>query len=336
MIGRSWVTAVVLALLVGAVACGRGQEAQPAASAPQGMLIALDPTTASVAAINVSSGETVAVARVGVNRHTWALFRSDAGELLISDLEAPSYQGRMRIFDVRDTSVPKKTIPMRDRDVGHSWAQAMALSEDERYLYYSARVIEETHPRWVGIIDLSTGKEIARPELPVGCGQFPTLTSMDGSSAQVFCPPNRFVTVDPTGDVSELMPFPLPTEAIESLTEPSASTVRTGRDEIIVHGCLGPGRSIPCQLGDSGRRLLAYGPPDSLILRGLLAYSEEDPTDVQQFELPEGIIHFAPIDATTVALLEVNTGAVYLFDLSSGEVTRTLQVAPGTQWLVRP
>ena len=84
------------ALLVLALACGKGQEAPPQPFSADSVLIALDPTTASVVAINVSSGETIANARVGVNGNTWALFRSDAGELLISDLEVPSYQGRLR------------------------------------------------------------------------------------------------------------------------------------------------------------------------------------------------------------------------------------------------
>lgn len=331
---RVYLFAAAVFLLL-TMACGKEREAPAQPFSAENVLIALDPTTGSVALVDVSSGETVANARVGVNRHTWALFRSDAGELLISDLEVPSYQGRLRVFDVRDTGAPKQTIPMPDRDVGNSWAQAMALSEDERYLYYTARVIETKGPRWVGIIDLNTGEEVARPELPVGCGQFPTLTSVDRSSAQVFCPPSRFVTVDPAGNVSQLTPFPLPTEALESLSEPIPAVVPTGREEVTVHGCLGPGRTIPCRLGDN-RRILAYSPWDVHFLSGLLVYSEEDPVQVQRFELPEGIIHFTPVDTGTVALLEANTGTIRLLDLASGEVTDELQAPPGTKWLVGP
>ncbi len=296
----------------------------------------MDPTTGSLAVINVATGESIAIASVGfAGDQTWALLRHSTRELLVSDIEVLRYQARLRIFDLEDTGAPKQTIPMPDRDVGHGWAQAMALSEDERYLYYSARVLEEKHPRWIGIIDLNTGKEVARPELPVGCGQSPTLTSVDRSSAQVFCPPSRFVTVDPTGNVSQLTPFPLPTEALESLSEPTPSVVRTGRDDVIVHGCLGPGRTIPCRLDDN-RRILAYSPWDAHSLTGLMIYSEEDPTDVQQFELPDGIVHFTPVDAGMVALLEANTGTIYLLDLASGEVTGELEAPSGTRWLVGP
>ncbi len=38
----------------------------------------------------------------------------------------------------------------------------------------------------------------------------------------------------------------------------------------------------------------------------------------------------------TVALLEANTGTIYLLDLASGEVTRKLQAPPDTRWLVGP
>ncbi len=326
---------LVAALLVLALACGKGQEAPPQPFSAESVLIALDPTTASVVAINVLSGETIANARVGVNGNTWALFRADAGELLISDLEGDDFQGRLRIFDLEDTGAPIQTIPMPDRNVSTVWAQAMALSGDERYLYYTARVVEEKYPHWIGIIDLITGEEVARPELPVGCGQYPTIAAIDRSNVEVFCPANRFVTVDPKGNVSELMPFPLPTEALKSLSEPTPSVVRTGRDEVIVHGCLGPGRTVPCRLDDN-RRILAYSPWDAHSLAGLMIYSEEDPTDVQQFELPDGIVHFTPVDASTVALLEANTGMIYLLDLASGKVTRELQAPSGTRWLIGP
>ena len=328
---------LVAALLVLALACGKDQEAPPQPFSAESVLIALDDehegTNALLTLIDLSTGETVGELTSGYQ--TWALFRPSAGELLVSDLEGDDFQGRLRVFDVRDTGAPKQTIPMPDRNVSTVWAQAMALSGDERYLYYTARVVEEKYPHWIGIIDLIMGEEVARPELPVGCGQYPTIAAIDRSNVQVFCPANRFVTVDPSGNVSELMPFPLPTEALESLSEPTPSLVRTGRDDVIVHGCLGPGRTIPCPLGDN-QRILAFNPWDAHFLSGLLVYSEEDPTDVQQFELPEGIVHFTPVDASTVALLEADTGRIYLLDLASGKVTRELQAPSGARWLIAP
>ncbi len=326
MIGRFLLATVPLLLLLAALACGEGQHAPREASSPEGNLIALDPTTGSVALIDVSSGETVANARVGVNRHTWAIFRSDAGELLVSDFEGDDFQGRLRVYDIADIGSPKWTLPMRDRGAATVYAQAMALSNDERYLYYAIHTRDDRgetaagYARLIGIIDLEARREIDRVELPLGCGGYKTLTAIETSGAEVFCPPDRTVTVSADSAVSEVSAAGLPSWA----SEPA-----------VVTGCFGPGLTAPCRL-DDGRRVLAQrsGGEDNTLNR-LLIYSGTNSEDVQTLDLREGIVDFAFVESGTVALLE-ESGTIYLVNLASGEVTGELEAPSGAKWLVGP
>ncbi len=66
-----------------------------------------------------------------------------------------------------------------------------------------------------------------------------------------------------------------------------------------------------------------------------MVYKETNPEDAQTLDLGEGIVDFAPVDATTVAPLD-ESGTVYLLDLASGDVTGEVQAPPGTKWLVGP
>lgn len=315
-------------LLVMILACGEGREA-PSQPSAENLLIALDDehegtTDAVVALIDLPSGETVGELTSGYQ--TWALVRPSASELLVSDLAGEEFQGRLQVYDVADLGEAKWTLPMRDRGAATGYAQAMALSNDERYLYYAIHTRDERgepaagYARLIGIIDLEARREIDRVELPLGCGGYKTLSPIAGSSAQVFCPPNRTVTVTPDGAVSEVSSAGLPSWA----SEPA-----------VVTGCFGPGLTAPCLL-DDGRRMLARrsGGEDNTLNR-LLVYSETDPENARTLDLREGIVDFALVDSTTVALLE-ESGTIYLFDLASGEVAGELQAPQGTRWLIWP
>jgi len=126
----------VLAVL----ACGEEQPPAPQAFSTRDLVIALDDEyqdgTALLTLIDVRTGQKVAQLTSGYQ--TWALQRHSTGELLVSDLGGPNFQGRLLVFDLRGPDAPKWTIPMPDRTVSTVWAQAMSLSEDERYLLRGA------------------------------------------------------------------------------------------------------------------------------------------------------------------------------------------------------
>ena len=334
MASRLLLAAIPLALLLALLACGEEQQASPQVFSTQNIVIALDDehqgrAEALFTLIDLSTGETMAQLTAGYQ--TWALLRHSTNELLVSDLEGPDFQGRLLVYDIADVGSPSWILPMQDRVAFTGYTPAMALSEDGRYLYYHTKSpINLVNPNSVGIIDLDAGQEIVRGELPLGCRVHVTLIAIGRSNAEGFCPPNRFVTVDPKGTVSELMPFQLPHQAFQ----PSEEILRFDPLGVILMGCAGWGGTVPCRL-DDGRRLLAYS-RDGHALNALVAYDEEHSTDFQHFDLPAGIIHFAPIDADTVALLEGVSAKIYLFDLGTGQVTKELPAPAGTKWLIGP
>ncbi len=324
MIRYVLLAAVPSLLLLTSLACGDGQT-PPRTSTLEGTLIALDESTASLTLLDVSSGDTIASFGLA-GYQTWALYRPSAGELVVSDLEGDDFQGRLRVYDIADLSEAKWTLAMRDRGAATGYAQAMALSNDERYLYYAIHTRDERgepaagHARLIGIIDLEARREIDRVELPLGCGGYKTLTAIETSGAQVFCPPNWTVTVSADSAVSEVSPAGLPSWA----SEPA-----------VVTGCFGPGLTAPCRL-DDGRRVLAQrsGGEDNTLNR-LLVYSGTNSEDAQTLDLREGVVDFALVESGTVALLE-ESGTIYLVDLASGEVTGELEAPSGARWLVGP
>ncbi len=324
---RVYISAAAVLLLL-TLSCGGGQKVPPPVSMDN-LIIALDDehegtTSALLTLIDVSTGETVAQLTSGYQ--TWALFRPSAGELLVSDFEGDDFQGRLRVYDIADLGSPKWTLPMRDRGAAIGYAQAMALSNDELYLYYAIHTRDERgepaagYARLIGIIDLEARREIDRVELPLGCGGYKTLTAIETSGAEVFCPPGRTVTVSADSAVSEVSAAGLPSWA----SEPA-----------VVTGCFGPGLTAPCRL-DDGRRVLAQrsGGEDNTLNR-LLVYSGTNSEDVQTLDLREGIVDFALVESGTVALLE-ESGTIYLVDLASGEVTGELKAPSGAKWLIGP
>ena len=344
MFGKLFIVASILIVGV-ATACDAGASPSPAASSSEPDFVITVGHQYSggrgslVTLIDLSTGETLA--QVTAGDRPWPLFRPSSGELLVSDFGGPDFKPRLRVFDIQDTSAPKWTMRLPNRAASTLWAPAWALSADERYLYYAARPPPDQYPNWIGIIDLDSGGLIDRARLPLGCGGYKTLTAVDGSKAQVFCSARRFVTVDPAGAVSDFAPFSWPEEAIASLARPTA-TPSPGLSRSpwrpaypLIRGCTGAGSRLPCPLSES-RRLLSYQPPEGHSLSGLLVYDEEQPADAHLYDLPGGITHLTPVNATTVALLNGNSATIYLFDLGTGSIRKELSAPPGTHWLVGP
>jgi hypothetical protein len=373
--GNKLILAVVLVIAGTGVACGDGGSAPVAPSSSDGdLLIALDDryqgSNALLTVLDVHTGETVAQFTSGYQ--TWALFRPSAGELLVSDLVGDDLQGRLRVYDIATTDSPKWTLPLQDRAAFTEYAPAIALSGDERYLYYVVHDRDEEGqteglPRRIGIVDLDEGREIARAELPAYCYALAPLGEVD---VLALCGRERdLVSVTPDGSVSTL------TEPLPAQTQAPDASVFWYRP---VHGDVyGDGRAFIAYANgdvifsdseqsttnllpsgdrrlwgsavwgsgewhlDDDRALLAIGPAQPATETGigfdtLILFDPADPRDPQQSELPPGITHATPLDAGRVALLDSAGGTIYLFDLASGQVTKELQAPSGTRWLVGP
>jgi hypothetical protein len=201
------------ALLVLGLACGKEQEAPPQSSA-ESVIIALDDehegANALLTLIDLSTGERVGELTSGYQ--TWALIRPSAGELLVSDLEGDDFQGRLLVHEIANLDSTRWTLPLPDRAAAIGYGPFVALSQDERYLYYVVHPRDEEGQAQrlanrVGIVDLEARREVTRAETPGFC---PALTPLGDSDVLALCGDRRsLISLTPGGSVSTLA-GPLP------------------------------------------------------------------------------------------------------------------------------
>ena len=374
MIGRSLLVLIPPLLLLVALACGEGQQAPPQASSAEDLLIALDDehegTNALLTLIELPTGDTLGELASGYQ--TWALFRPSAAELLVSDLDGDDFKGRLRVYDVADLGEAKWSIDLLDRGAATGYGPYWGLSHDERYLYYVVHPRdEEGEPQRlanrIGIVDLEARREVARTETPGFC---PALTPLGESDVLALCG-NRLslVSVTPEGSVSTLAgPLPAFTPAPDprgfwrnpihgavysdggaflaygngdvvfaDSEQPTTNLLPSGDRRLWGSGVWGNGE---WRL-DGGRVLFAVGPTEpetytGILFDTLIVFDSADPLSPARFSLPAGITHATPLDANRVALLDSVGGAIYLLDLTSGEVTGKLKAPSGAKWLIAP
>lgn len=122
------------------------------------------------------------------------LLRSSRNQLLISDVagdgspHSPQFP-RLLVLDLnRSLALSVPPIPMPDRTTYPMYTPSMALSQDERYLYYMKRrdcgfLCNEVD---VGVINLDARTEVVAA-LPVNCGQL-QFTRLGASNVTTMCP----------------------------------------------------------------------------------------------------------------------------------------------------
>ena len=367
---RVYLSAAAVLLLL-TLSCGGGQKAPPPVSTDN-LIIALDDehegtVSALLTLIDVSTGDTVGELTSGYQ--TWALLRPSAGELLVSDIEDEDFQARLNVYDIADLGSPEWSIDLPDRAVGTIYQLAMSLSADEHYLYYLARVGPcregaQCDVYFIGVIDLETRRIIASAALPPRCGYAAVVPFGDEDGLALCFARRDLVRVTPQGGGLVVE------DSLRAVTT-APSSFGFWRSPVF-GGVYGVGRYFmafgngdvvfseaersPINLLTSeGLRLwggpqwrlddevvlFAAGPAfpeDSVgyVLDTLIVFDAIDAPRTQWLSLPPNVTHLAPIDAGTVALLEANTGTIYLFDLASGEVSGELEAPPDTRWLVGP
>jgi hypothetical protein len=289
----------------------------------------------------------------------WVLVRRMARQLLVSQAfgPGPGIEGpTLRIFSLDDLSAPVVVVPMPNRDVETVYSPAMTLSNDERYLYYGKRETaagcsgggERCDLPSVGVIDLVVGREVARAQLPQGCG-YPRLHGINGSDALVMCPGAgvMLMLVKTDGSVSAVGVLPLAEVREVDMgfgvgegfyVVYRDGTVRaTGRGDIAHF--LPADASIVFNSGadvGGGMRLLAYGnASNDAIITGVIVYSAGDPLQYRRIVVPlSSTTAVAPIGDHLVALLGADA-AIRLFDLDTGQIDPNSIPAPsGAEYLV--
>lgn len=125
--------------------------------------------------IDRSSG--VLLGSIELSYRPFALLRPAAQEILVSDRPASTGKTRLLIFDASTLGQLrlKRELPLPDRALYTDYGGQMALSSNQRFLFYpavSAHCAGETNAcdAWsVGIVDLDTSAG-SLANLPTGCG----------------------------------------------------------------------------------------------------------------------------------------------------------------------
>jgi hypothetical protein len=372
---RVYLLAATAALLVLTLACEKEQEAPAQPFSTENVLIALDDeregaTSALLTLIDLSTGETVGELTSGYQ--TWAVFRPSAGELLVSDLEGPDFQGRLLVYDIADLGSPEWSIDLPDRGAAKGYGPFWGLSRDARYLYYTVHPRnDEGEPQRlanvVGIVDLEARREVVRAEMPGFC---PAMMPLGESDVLALCGNGRsLVSVTPNGSVSAIAgPLPAVTPAPDprgfwhnpvhgGLYGDGGAFIAYGNGDVVFAGSelpttnLLPSRNLRLWGSgvwgsgewrlDDGRVLFATGPTEphtqtGILFETLIVFDPVDPLSPARFDLPDGITHATPLNANRVALLDTVGQTIYVLDLASGEVTGELRAPSGARWLVGP
>jgi hypothetical protein len=108
----------------------------------------------------------------------FVLLRSTANELLVSDRPGSSGKTRLLVFDTSDAGKLrlKRETPLPDRALYTDYGGQMALSGNQRYLFYPAvsshcSGATEACDTWsVGVFDLDGSEPPSLIDLPAGCG----------------------------------------------------------------------------------------------------------------------------------------------------------------------
>lgn len=396
MLRRRW---VLVAFTIGALALGGGLvvvlaltlalrdqgsphlldlgEPHPTAapSTAGGIVVALNDEVAperfrtnSVATVVDSSMGTI-LGQVKAGYRPWVLLRPSRGQLLVSGALAARGEEHptLRIFDLTDLNAPPKRVPLPNRAVPIGYSPAMALSADERFLYYAR--FDSLCPKGgdtsvcdllrMGIIDLVKEREVASPELRLGCG-IPEIVPFNASGVLVRCEyrgESIVMIISPEGMVTEVGKFRPRYVDYERVAPISMGVTADGTPyliyadgAVVLAGADSPtvtfltssgfelGRQTVSRLDDE-RLLLALRPlsevghPEPMV--GLVIFDAADPASYQIIDTSLSFTHVAAVTGEQVALLTTDRTSLVLFDLETQWLVGSeITIPVGARWLI--
>ncbi len=185
------------------------------------LTISEQPGLSSAAMLSVTNANTgEVVGSIETAAYPTALLRRSRLELLVSDIVidgGASFRPRLQIIDTSDGFSVKRTVPLPDRITYTIFAPLMALSTDDRLLYYLKRTEDCAGPPElcdifsVGVIEIDSGLKVAEATLPCNAG-YALLVPHGSTSMLAMCPEiSRIVEVSSGGAVAEAASFTLPT-----------------------------------------------------------------------------------------------------------------------------
>lgn len=294
-----------------------------------------------------------------------ALLRGSGEELLVSDapLDGDLHaHPRLQVFSTAQGLQLEWAIPLPDRTGYTVFAQGMALSHDEQFLYYLKRVDCQPGPLcdiWsVGVVDLDARAEIAVASLPRNCG-FALLAPLGASGAMAMCPEvSTIFEVTSAGTSSTAAAFTppridqggaqLPAWPIYGGIADSGTPYMIFQDGTLqmqsVDGTLQLERDLlpQNQLHFNGtarwrlnadRAILGFNEDFGEVMTGALIFDSNRPGMPTLLQLPQGARYLVPTSLGKAAIL--HQSKISLLDLDSGlETSDPINLPGGSRWLV--
>lgn len=318
------------------------------------LAIAEEPGTGLIAWVHViDASDGQEVARVQTSAYPMAVLRRSQAELLVSDVyiaQDQSVHPRLLVLDLANDLQLKGSISLPDRINYTVFSNGIAISQDERYLYYLTQteqcegLASECDIHTVGVIDLAASQQVVSVALPPNCG-FALLVPLGLSNMLIMCPENSaLLTVTSAGQVNQIASFAPP--LLDRGTGPyvPARPVYAGlvgenapymifEDGTLQISQQGKTVTTPIDLLpqsnyffsgvrrwriDGQRVLLGFDDDAGGAIRGVVMFDSRRPAVTQFLSLPTDATYLAPLGQSRVAV--IHDSKISTLDMNSGAV----------------
>lgn len=312
------------------------------------------------------------VGDVAVGYTPWVLLRPSRQEVLVSEaFDRDSSTPSLDVYRLHDLQHPTRVIdmPARASQIPVTYFRGMALSGDERLLFYGqvrsqcpeggdAEACDVTS---LGIIDLDAGRLVAEAPLGVGCG-LAAPHPVGDRDAMVMCASGGtdavISRVSADGGVTRVATFPERRTDSQTLGPDEFGFARDGAYYVVYRDGL--------VATSDGRTLGPLVPPDKLVgldtfapmqdgstmvlfgdsrshgaYNGVVIFRSDDPTQSRRSDLPFSVLDAAPLDNRRIALLKTEadnaetSSTIVLFDVYTAALTGdSYQLTVPAQWLL--
>ncbi len=384
--------AAIAAMIVGAVVLLNtrdGAEREPARSQAPAAAFNVLPADNVILALNDEPDDPVRIGANGIvtlldatsrTSHVeiktgytpWVALRRTTGQLLVAELfgpEASATEPRLRVFELNNLDITPRVIPLPGRATSTTYYPGMALSSDERVLYYlryasicpSGGAAEACDQFSIVALDLGAGVEVGSAQLPIGCS-FPEIVALKGDALAI-CRRGEVTVhrVSRDGAVHEVGVFPqrtqqdtgnpigpvmagIASDGLAYVVYADGKVYSAGNPDSI--GDLLPGDNERIgynafTLLDDNTAILAYGvveaahAPFAEAYVGALFMNRADPINsTTHVAFPFAASSVAALDANTLVLRGSSDSRLATFH-TADRTTEQGDTLEGTQWLVR-
>ncbi len=309
----------------------------------------------SIGVVSLTSGQSLRTVAPGGDS-PWAVLRPSAKQLLVSDVTQDG--GRLRIYAIERDPTLVREVPMTARLLSTSgYDPAMALSADERTLYYES-VIQPNCPRGsdaavcdiyaIQLINLETGNTTEASGLPANCG-YARLAPLGGTDALVTCPyTSDTYEAHSSGLVEKIAKFLGGYPVIFGGYTHDRPFLLSGDGRVLFDDdtsvrLLQAGQRVESwsswQL-PSGDLLVAYSGGEEAyddigfpMVQGVLIVDPLETESAKDYTLPADTSYVYPLPGKRLALLNRNAGTIEIDALTADGLVKERQFASDATWI---